>query len=235
LPLNWTFIVDFDGTIAPDDVTDLLLDRYASAEWTLVEREWQAGHISSRECLERQVALLKLSATDLDAMLAQLTIDPMFPRFVSAAQAAGCDVQIASDGFDRVIETLLARVRIPPLPLAATHFAPAGPDTWTLSFPFASADCGAHAATCKCAFAARVRKPGNTLILIGDGLSDFCLAARADLVLARGRLLEHCRAQSIRHQYIPDFAAALQHLGPRFDEATQNVALATSLEEIANA
>jgi 2-hydroxy-3-keto-5-methylthiopentenyl-1-phosphate phosphatase len=34
-------------------------------------------------------------------------------------------------------------------------------------------------------------------VLVGDGRSDFCAAAHADVVFARASLLEHCRARGI--------------------------------------
>lgn len=219
--LNWTIICDFDGTIATDDVTDLLLERFASAQWREVELEWQAGRIDSRECLRRQAELLRVNPSTLQLELATVAIDPEFHRFVSSAQNAGCDVRIASEGFDRVIHTLLAGAQVPSLPLAATHLSHVAPDRWVLDFPFAKPDCRTRAATCKCSFAEQaMRAHGRDyLVLIGDGLSDHCLAGRADLVLARGRLLEHCREQSIRHEAAADFSAVLQYLEPIFNEA----------------
>ena len=56
--------VDFDGTIVPLDATNELLGRYADAEWLEIEEEWQAGRIGSRECMERQVALLRPLVTE---------------------------------------------------------------------------------------------------------------------------------------------------------------------------
>ena len=45
-------------------------------------------------------------------------------------------------------------------------------------------------------------------VLIGDGRSDFCAAAGADLVIAKGRLAEHCRANGIEHVAFESFAGA---------------------------
>jgi len=43
------FLVDFDGTIAPDDPTNRLLSHFADPAWREVEAAWQAGAISSRD------------------------------------------------------------------------------------------------------------------------------------------------------------------------------------------
>ena len=36
-------------------------------------------------------------------------------------------------------------------------------------------------------------------IVVGDGRSDFCIAERAQLVLAKGQLAAHCRAKDLPH------------------------------------
>src|SRR5262249_55098212 len=90
-------VCDFDGTIAHDDVTDLLLKRFAEPQWELIERRWQVGQLTSRECLLQQAELLRLSREQLNAILPSVRLDPGFAAFVTAAHAAGCDVQIASE------------------------------------------------------------------------------------------------------------------------------------------
>ena len=56
------FAIDFDGTIALEDTTDVLLDRRADPAWLDVETEWLAGRIGSRECLAQQAALISSHA-----------------------------------------------------------------------------------------------------------------------------------------------------------------------------
>jgi hypothetical protein len=45
-------------------------------------------------------------------------------------------------------------------------------------------------------------------IMIGDGKSDFCIARRCDLVLAKGQLREHCRQHGVTHVAIENFSDA---------------------------
>jgi 2,3-diketo-5-methylthio-1-phosphopentane phosphatase len=213
--LDTLIICDFDGTIAHDDVTDLLLQRFAAPQWELIERRWQVGQLTSRECLLQQTELLRLTRAQLAAMLPAVRLDPGFAEFVTAAHAAGCEVQIASEGFDQVIRALLARLDLPPLPIAATYLIKRDADTWTLGFPFAREGCRTGAATCKCALAESARRDERRVVLIGDGLSDRCIAQQADFVFARGRLLDFCREQHLPHQAAPDFATVMRYLGPR--------------------
>ncbi len=59
-------VCDFDGTITQVDVTDLVLAQLAHPSWREVEQEWALGLIGSRECLERQVALVDSSANRIE-------------------------------------------------------------------------------------------------------------------------------------------------------------------------
>ncbi len=74
-------LVDFDGTIVHQDATDLILERFALPEWRDVERDWVAGRIGSRECLARQVDLVRASETDLNSLRNENEIAPDIPAF----------------------------------------------------------------------------------------------------------------------------------------------------------
>src|SRR6267378_3350450 len=100
---RWQVLVDFDGTVAPDDPTDRLLERFADPLWRVIETAWQSGQISSRECMRRQVELLRVTPEELDEEIRGVRIDPGFPRFLAYCRRQGADVKIVSDGFDRVV------------------------------------------------------------------------------------------------------------------------------------
>ena len=67
-----------------------------------------------------------------------------------------------------------------------------------LSLDFSHASGQTHAVF-RFANASVPRGPRGPLrVLVGDGRSDFCAAAHADVVFARASLLDHCRARGIR-------------------------------------
>jgi len=203
--------VDFDGTIAPVDTTDLLLERFAAPAWREIEDDWKAGRIGSRECLVRQIDLVRASEAQMDAFVAGIEIDRGFARFARLCRRLGHSVTIVSDGLDRTIEAVLGRYDLD-LPFHANRLQWRGDDRWRLTFPHASSDCRALAGTCKCRFLDG--QPRQLHIVVGDGRSDFCVADRADLVLAKGALLDRCRASAIPHLAFVDFdQASLQLAG----------------------
>lgn len=208
----WTILCDFDGTIAVEDITDALLERFARPGWEALERAWQAGEIGSRECMAGQVALLDVSRAELDACLEEMRIDPAFPAFVAAAHRAGLPVRVVSDGLDHAIRTILARHGLDALPVQANRLVADGARRWRLEFPFADADCRKASGMCKCASAVRAHNTHQRVLLVGDGASDFCAAGEADFVFAKHRLIEHCRHAGIPHVAIVGFADALELL-----------------------
>ena len=84
--MNHHVFVDFDGTIAPVDTTDLLLERFADPAWHRIEEEWKAGRIGSRECLVRQIDLVRASPEELDdSFPASTSIRASMPSWRCAA------------------------------------------------------------------------------------------------------------------------------------------------------
>ena len=85
--LKCRLLVDFDGTIASVDTTDLLLERFAAPAWRDIEEDWKAGRIGSRECMVRQIDLVRASQPEMDEFVAGIEIDPEFPAFARFALA----------------------------------------------------------------------------------------------------------------------------------------------------
>jgi 2,3-diketo-5-methylthio-1-phosphopentane phosphatase len=202
--------VDFDGTIVPRDVTDFLLERFADPAWQEIEADWQAGRIGSRECMTRQVALLEASEAEVEHAISELRPDPGFAAFVAQCRRNGIGMTIVSDGFDFVIERVLRRAGHD-VPFYANHLERHGTNRWRVTFPSARSDCRALAGNCKCAFTEPYSS--SVKVVIGDGRSDFCVSAQADLVFAKGTLLELCRTSGTAHYAFADFFDVTEKLG----------------------
>ncbi len=197
--------VDFDGTIAPDDPTDSLFARFADPYWMEIEAEWQQGLITSSEAMARQVGLIRATPEDISRFLADMRIDPDFPEFVDLCRSYGARVTVVSDGMDLLVGTVLAAAGFD-LPFYANKLEWLGGDRWALRFPYMRSDCRMRMGNCKCAHASFMSLGAN--VMVGDGRSDFCIAERCDLVLAKGRLVAHCRQNGLGHVAIGGFAEA---------------------------
>lgn len=190
-------LCDFDGTVSQEDVGNLLFRTFARAgdPGDVVER-WKRGEISSRECLEREASLARCSAADFQEFVLARRLDPYFKDFHDFARQRGIEVVVLSDGLDRYIEQMLFRNGLGGIDVYSNHARVVGEDL-RVEFPWYDmldcTDCGC----CKTHHLYRYREQGYFIVYVGDGLSDRCPCEKADLVFAKGDLLEHCRSNHI--------------------------------------
>lgn len=203
LPID--VFVDFDGTIAPDDPTDSLLAQFADPSWLNIEALWQQGLITSHEAMTRQVGLIRATPEEIARFIASIKIDPDFPEFVAICRRLGARVTVVSDGLDLLVESTLKAAGLD-LPFVANKLIWRGGDRWALEFPYMRADCRVRMGNCKCSHARFMGIGIN--VMVGDGRSDFCIAERCDVVLAKGKLATHCRKVGLQHVKINNFADA---------------------------
>jgi 2-hydroxy-3-keto-5-methylthiopentenyl-1-phosphate phosphatase len=215
------FVVDFDGTIAPVDTVDALLERFADPEWRRIETKWVKGEIDSRQCMAAQIALVRGADRLLERFLSSVEIDPDFAAFVDHVREFA-EVAIVSDGLDYPIARALQKLGLSiPFFANSLSFHPRGLD---LSFPYSDSACAVGSGVCKCAAARRIDSGnGRPWVLIGDGRSDICIAQSADYVFAKGTLRRFCESEGISHSPFETFADVLAVVrewdGQRFEEA----------------
>jgi len=200
--IDWHIVCDFDGTITRIDVIDSLLQRFADPSWEAVENEWLAGTIGSRECLSRQLSLVKATPAELLAFFDSVEIDPAFPDFVDHVIELGASFEVVSDGIEQGIARILSRHYVSLLPILANRLRQVDQRQWRIDFPYASDACRAAAGNCKC----KSTPQGKRVLVIGDGQSDMCVAASADFVFAKDRLAEHCEQHGIAFTRFDSFA-----------------------------
>lgn len=197
--------VDFDGTIAPTEPTDALFDRFAHPSWRDVDAAWQAGRLTSWEATAHCASLLRATPAQVREFLKSVPIDPAFGPFVDLCRRNGARVTVVSDGLDLVVRTVLAASGIE-VPSFANELVWLGGERWEARFPFRRSGCSSQMGNCKCAHRRHPILGCN--IMVGDGRSDFCIAERCHLVIAKGSLLRRCREQRLPHVAMLHFADA---------------------------
>jgi 2,3-diketo-5-methylthio-1-phosphopentane phosphatase len=201
---------DFDGTITQVDVTDLMLTKVANPSWREVEQEWRRGLIGSRECLERQMALVEASEAQLNALIDSVALDPHFLSFYGFLEKRRIPFYVVSDGFDYVVRRLLKRAGIDGQLRNGVRLFASGlnikASRLVTSFPHAIPDCQHGCATCKAAIVRRLTGGRRTSVFIGDGLSDRFAAEESSLVFAKRELLAYCRDRGIACHAFETFA-----------------------------
>jgi 2-hydroxy-3-keto-5-methylthiopentenyl-1-phosphate phosphatase len=201
---------DFDGTITLADVTDEILKRLAAPGWVEAERMWAQGIIGSKECLERQLALVATTSSALNALVDTIPVDPHFAGFLRFVRVNTIPFFVISDGLDYVIRRVLRGCGIRENLRNGTHFFSSSVrlkrNGLSISFPHAFYSCTHGCATCKPLIIRLLRKEHWPVLYIGDGLSDRHAVAEADFVYARRPLLEYCRNKDIPSCLFEDFS-----------------------------
>lgn len=194
-PIVASIVVDFDGTICEQDVSEELLQAFAPATWWDIDLEFRRGEIGSRECLIRQAALLEGSEEELLRFaLERYAVESSFPPFVAWAREAGIQPVVASDGMGFYVEPMLRAAGVEGLPVLTNEPLPGGP---ARGFRFGQAHpecvgCG----TCKMQTVRRSRADGP-VAFVGEGHTDRYGALFADVVFAKKHLPEICRADRV--------------------------------------
>ena len=216
--MRYALLCDFDGTVAPFDIGADFVRHFGRGPTDELERaleRWRAGEIGHRELTRVECARLAVTEPEALAFTRRFGLDPAFPPFARDAARAGHAVEVVSEGFDFYIADLLARAGVGEVPFSANRLRFESGARAVPEFPEESG-CG-RCGNCKGERVRDHQRRGATVVLVGDGLSDRCGAAAADHVLARGALLDWCRAEGITatpFETFADVAVWARHLSP---------------------
>jgi len=201
------FLCDFDGTISPRDIGAAFVKRFSrgrDAERDALLARWMSGALGHRDLTLAECALVHADAGEALEFARGFELDPHFAPFVREARARGDHVMVLSEGFEFYVADRLRHAGLQDLPFASNRVRfEAG--AVIPEFPYAAESCGA-CGNCKAQHVRRLAGQGYRTVLVGDGLSDRCGARAADVVLARGSLLEWCAREGIAATPFEDFA-----------------------------
>lgn len=189
---------DFDGTITSKDGLYSFIETYAQKGWEKIEQDWVEGKISSKECLIEEFKLIPdLSEELISEFIKTLTIDETFVDFYEKTVRKDIDFYVVSDGIDYFINKILKKYYLEGVNIISNHGEFRG-EFFEITFPNDYSGCINNAGTCKCKILSDLRKNYDKIIYIGDGVSDFCVADKADVLFAKSRLLDYCKEKGIK-------------------------------------
>ena len=192
-------ICDFDGTISVRDVGHHFFGTYVPDEKqrNLLLERWKLGLISSRECLEHEIDLLEASRGELDTFIEGESLDPYFKDFIDFCNKRKYEFLILSDGLDYYIDRMLMKFGLGFLDFRANHLVVGNGSIEGVEFPHYNLLECTMCGNCKRYHVEQMRRNGYFSVYVGNGYSDRCPSEYADLVLAKGDLLVHCRRENI--------------------------------------
>ncbi len=193
---NIHIFIDFDGTIANPDSLYFLCQRFADRKWRQIEDKMEKGEIDEREGLQQEFDLLHMTREGaLRAIDNGVTLDPYFPDFVKWCQERGLKVTLVSGGFLSFIKRFLRKYGLDYLPIKANRVRIEG-KKWRIIPSPVRKDCQ-KCNNCKTYDVEKAKARGEAVIYIGDGHTDRCPSAVADVVFAKDKLKQYCQKEKL--------------------------------------
>jgi 2,3-diketo-5-methylthio-1-phosphopentane phosphatase len=194
--------IDFDGTIAWNDVGDLLFETFGGPQCVKLTEQYRAGLLSATDCLRRECeACGEVESRSLDTFLDGQEIDSTFAGFVGFCEERKIGCTVLSDGLGYYIARILKNNGLERVPFFANTLDLLPVDgtsrvRFRPSFPYRDETCE-RCACCKRNHILTLSADDDIIVYIGEGYSDRCPARYADVVFAKDELKEFCRTSGI--------------------------------------
>ncbi len=204
--LHTAVFCDFDGTISRRDVGYNLFHHFSGGKNDELIPDWKAGRLSTRDCLLQEAAMARATEEEVYRFLEQFELNPGFVEFEKRCQASSIDLFVVSDGLDFYIRHLLERNNLEHLSVIANRGKLENGGI-TVEFTHHNRTCR-RCGNCK---GERIReyrnaKPQKThVVFVGDGYSDTCATAEADVIFAKKDLEQYCLINDIVFYKYDDF------------------------------
>lgn len=207
------FQCDFDGTITEEDISFLLLDRFAGGNWRQLLATYEEGKISVGSFNRKAFAMVK---ADRETLL-QVTQDKVkirtgFLEMVACCRRQGFRLVIVSNGLDFYIAAILRNIGLGDVEVfaARTRFHPEG-----LQVQYIGPDGDYLEENFKGAYVSSFLKEGYRIIYAGNGTSDLAPARQCHYIFATSTLLTRCQQTNLNCTPFTDFyqiVRVLEHL-----------------------
>ncbi len=192
-------LLDFDGTLTQKDLGEQLLEAFSDSQWRGEAAEWRAGRVSFKVMNEREFAYLPADKRqEMERYAAEhARLRDGALELVGYCEEKDIPVEIVSGGLDFYIRAVLTKFGLAHLPVLCLKQADFTQGNGVVvSYSDGVVVCETTGA-CKCSRLWSYQERGYRVLFVGDGSSDRCIAAKADILYARGSLAEFCRDQGV--------------------------------------
>ena len=212
---NYTIASDFDGTITVKDSNVLLVEQLGNDANHQLEIDFIEGRISTREAMAKHFEAMPLTMDNYRAFLDNIEISSGFDAFLQKLKHTDVDFYIVSGGFGVGIRHILGVELTKKIHILSNDsqeingqiapiFLHENPQCTQSIGP-----CG----NCKRESIENIRqRTGKKIVFIGDGLTDRCAVAPADIVFAKGSLAKFCSANGFDFIEYDTFEDILQYI-----------------------
>lgn len=202
-------LTDFDDTAAVQNVAEMLLTKFGDPTWHDVRQRFRDKELTLNEYQEITFRNIQADrATMQDYVKQNASLRPYFKEMWHYCRESQVPLAVVSQGLDFYIEALLEKEGCGPVPIHAvnTRFGAKG-----INYEYRYAVPGKESlGNSKGVVVDSYREQGHYIVYVGDGMSDFEAATRADLVFAHRVLADECERQEIPFRPFTDFGDVLE-------------------------
>lgn len=207
-------LCDFDGTVTEHDNIIALMKEFAPQE---AFEPLKKGVLDRSLSIQSGVGqMFRLLPSDrkqeyIDFLIDRAVIRPGFDTLLAFAKSNGIDFAIVSGGIDFFVQPILACLLTDEtIYCNGSDFSE---EVVRIEWPHAcDAACNNQCGCCKTSIARKLKQDGDTIIAIGDSVTDFELAKKADHVYARDYLITLCEQHGIPYTPFETFYDIVKHL-----------------------
>jgi len=197
--------LDFDGTVTEEDVSFLLLDKFAGGDWRKYLEEYTTGKITVAAFSKKVFGMItadEKTLTDFVLTSPRAKTRRGLWELMDYCKRKDIKVVVVSNGLEFYIKAILDKKRITGVAVHAAEsvFAPSGMKVRYIGPDGSEMDEGF-----KEAWTDMLCRQGFQVIYIGDGTSDIYSARKSKYVCATDHLLELCRSEGLNWHPFEDF------------------------------
>ena len=197
---------DFDGTIVKNDIWNHSLGKFIHDKEKFAEigEHFAKCQITGRQCIKSELSLVEgFTFEEFDKLLAEEELDDNFRSFLSFCDEKDYEFIIISEGLDYYIDFILNKFSIN-VRRYCNHLVATpndkGYSDLTCEFPYDDENCNVCGMSKRNILLMNTNDYENEVsVLIGDGVSDYCVSNYADIVFAKKELASYCWKNNITY------------------------------------
>jgi len=201
---------DFDNTITVGAVSFIVRDAFGPDALEQMEEEYIQGKYTVEQSNVRQFAMISASKQELEEVIRERTVvREGFPEFVSYCRDESIRFVVVSSGLDLYIKPVMEMLGLSDVEVYSGQgeITPSG-----IKVSYTDPSGSPLRRGFKDSYVPHLRGADDTVVYLGDGLSDVGPARLADFVMAHGTLAKLLRAEGTRFRTFDTFHDARRHL-----------------------
>jgi|TARA_Y100000310_G_C20677595_1_gene813990 2-hydroxy-3-keto-5-methylthiopentenyl-1-phosphate phosphatase len=201
---------DFDDTVTVGNVSVAIREAFDLENWKEMEEEFVSGKYTVEESNIRQYAGLTVSRQEIEEFVkGDVVVRYAFDEFAAYCAGTGVHLAVVSSGLEFYVSATIGAMGMDGVEIHAGHaeFTPNG-----IRVSYENPAGAPITNAFKDSYVAHFKSQGNTVVFVGDGLSDLGPARLADHVIARDGLADDMERLGLPYSRFETFRDVGEHV-----------------------